>query len=189
MSKSTRNLMEVFFKDVQALVTISYLLMVGIGMLFNHQKYAEFGINIFQYADVFDFLIAPFEDYVIILLALGSTLIPFVLYRLDDYFKLKFPKFYSIISFKLDQFAWFDRTRYVGFAVLVVFYVFLAADRFGDLSKTRINESGNVQLRFADNEIITGRLIGKTQETMFLLIEDKVKIVPLTSLVKDIEMP
>lgn len=47
--------------EIQTILTISYIFAVGIGMLFTFQKYSEFGINIFDYADVFDFLIAPFQ--------------------------------------------------------------------------------------------------------------------------------
>ena len=46
---------------------------IAIGMLFTFQRYDEFGINIFEYTDVLDFLIAPFGDGFIIFL-------PFYLY-------------------------------------------------------------------------------------------------------------
>ena len=39
---------EVVIKELQTIITIIYLLAVGIGMLFNFQKFAEFGINIFE---------------------------------------------------------------------------------------------------------------------------------------------
>lgn len=59
-------------------MTVLYLLMVGLGMLFNYQKYSEFGINIFEYADIFDFLIAPFEDVRIVYFSVIFLLIPFI---------------------------------------------------------------------------------------------------------------
>lgn len=46
---------ELILKEIQSIVTVLYILMVGLGMLFNYQKYSEFGINIFEYADIFDF--------------------------------------------------------------------------------------------------------------------------------------
>ena len=95
---------ELIIKEIQTIMTIFYLLMIGIGMIYNYKKYALFGINIFEYADVFDFLIAPFKDFRII---------------------------------------------EVSFVVL---------------------------------------LIGKTKEVIFLFTENKVKVIPITSLVKEIEI-
>jgi len=62
---SKKTTYEIIIKELQTVITISYLFTVGIGMLFKYHKYDEFGINIFEYADVFDFLIAPFSDFFI----------------------------------------------------------------------------------------------------------------------------
>lgn len=66
---------ELIFKELQSVLTIIYLFAVGIGMLFEAEKFSEFGINIFEYADVFDFLTAPFSDAKILLYALGVFLL------------------------------------------------------------------------------------------------------------------
>ncbi len=47
---------ELFIKEIQTLLTLAYVIAVGIGMLFNYKKYSEFEINIFEYGDAFDFL-------------------------------------------------------------------------------------------------------------------------------------
>ncbi|TDS52098.1 hypothetical protein [Myroides indicus] len=57
-----KNIFEKIIKEIQSVITLLYLFTVGIGMLFNYYKYTEFGINIFDYAGIFDFLIAPFAD-------------------------------------------------------------------------------------------------------------------------------
>lgn len=54
---------EVIIKEIETVITICYILAVGVGMLFNYKKFSKFGINKFDYADVFDFLIAPFSDF------------------------------------------------------------------------------------------------------------------------------
>ena len=46
---------EAIIKEIQTVFALLYVIAVGIGMLFNYQKYSEFGINIFDYSDVFDF--------------------------------------------------------------------------------------------------------------------------------------
>ncbi len=52
---------EAILKEIQTIITVLYLLIVGIVMLFNYHKFAEFNMNIFDYADVLDFIIAPFS--------------------------------------------------------------------------------------------------------------------------------
>lgn len=89
---------ELIIKEIQTIVTISYIIAVAVGMLFNFQKYDEFDINIFYYGDVFDFLIAPFSDVYIILFATVSILIVYLLLRMDSYWKKKWPKVYSIAN-------------------------------------------------------------------------------------------
>ena len=73
---------ELIIKEIQTVITVCYLVAVGIGMIFNYKKYAEFGINIFDYGDVFDFLIAPFADVYIIFFAAASTLFISMLFTL-----------------------------------------------------------------------------------------------------------
>lgn len=83
---------ELIIKEIQTIITVSYIIAVAVGMLFNFQKYAEFDINIFDYGDVFDFLIAPFSDVYIILFATVSILIVYLLLIMDSYWKKKMAK-------------------------------------------------------------------------------------------------
>ena len=47
-SELNKGSFEIFIKEYQSFIYLFYLLLVGIGMVFNYYKYAEFGINIFQ---------------------------------------------------------------------------------------------------------------------------------------------
>jgi hypothetical protein len=82
-------------RESQPILSIGYLLAVGIGMLFNFQKYARFNINIFEYADIFDFLIAPFADSMIILFTIASIGLAYLAFRADLYWERKYPKSYG----------------------------------------------------------------------------------------------
>lgn len=91
---------ELIIKELQSIVTIFYLFLVGMGMLFKHQKFSEFGINVFQYADIFDFLIAPFQDYVIILFTMASLTFIYLLLSSIVIGRESVPE--CIIYFRLD---------------------------------------------------------------------------------------
>jgi len=179
---------EIVIKEIQTVITISYILAVGIGMLFTFQKFSEFGINIFDYADVFDFLIAPFSDFKILLFTIISLTLTYILLKLDFFLKKKFPKSYSKMSFGWDKKIWYNYFRYFSFIFLFLFYLYFSADKYGIISKEQIINQSSIKIRFSDNEIKKGKMIGKTKDVIFLLTRDKVEAIPIASLVKEIEI-
>ncbi len=179
---------EVVIKEIQTIITISYILAVGIGMLFNFKKFSLFGINIFDYADVFDFLIAPFSDFRILLFTIISLTLSYIVFRLDLLWKRKFPKSYSKQSFGWDKKKWYNSFRYFSFAILFILYLNIAANKYGTITKEQILKQSSITIRFSDNEIKKGKMIGKTKDVIFLLTGKKVEAILITSLVKEFEI-
>lgn len=179
---------ELIIKEVQTIATVSYIVAVGIGMLFNFQKFSEFGINIFNYADVFDFLIAPFSDFYILFFAAASVSFVLLLFKLDILWKNKWPKFYSKISFGSEKKSWYKIYRIVLVVLSFVLYLYMSADYYGTYTKNKIIEQDDISIRMEDNEIKSGKLIGKTKDIVFLLNNEHVYAIPITSLVKEIKI-
>ncbi|MCD4791329.1 MAG: hypothetical protein K8R37_15145 [Bacteroidales bacterium] len=183
-----KNTYEIVIKEIQTIISIAYALAVGIGMLFNFQKFSEFGINIFDYADVFDFLIVPFSDIKILLFTIITLTLSFLFFRFDLIWMKKFPKLYSKINIGLDKKKWYTSFRYIFFAFIFLYYLYLLADKYGKISKEQILNEPSIEIRFSDNEIKTGKMIGKTKDVIFLLNGEKTEAIPITSLVKGIEI-
>ena len=180
---------EVVIKEIQTVITISYIIAVGIGMLFNYQKFDEFGINIFDYADVFDFLIAPFSDFRIMIYTISSFTLIYVFIRLDLLLKRKFPKLYSKLNFgSKNKKARSNSYKYFVFVLPFIYYLYISADIYGNISKDQILDQPSITIRFSDNEIKKGKMIGKTKEVIFILNGEKVEAIPIVSLVKEIEI-
>ena len=179
---------ELVIKEIQTIVSISYVLIVGIGMLFTYQKYSEFGINIFDYADVFDFLIAPFSDFKILLFSTITITLVFVFFKFDVYWQRKYPKNYSKINLGLDKKSWFSIYRYSVFSVMLVCYLYLSADFYGKFTKKEIEGNPQINIKYSDNENIKGIVIGKTKDILFLLQNENVKAIPINSNVKEFEI-
>jgi len=179
---------ELIIKEIQTIITASYITAVGIGMLFNYQKYSEFDINIFNYSDVFDFLIAPFSDFYILFFATASIISVFVLFKLDTLWKNKWPRSYSKACFGFDKKSWFNSYRIILFIVSFLAYLYLSADFYGRYTKDKIHKQKDIAIRLADNEIKSGKLIGKTKDVVFLLNDENVYAVPISSLVKEIKI-
>ncbi len=180
---------ELIIKEIQTLITIAYLLMIGIGMLFKYKVYSTFGINIFEYADVFDFLIAPFQDKMIIVAALLAMIIPFLIVSFDVYFKKEYPEAYSKFNFGWDKKPWYNKLRIVLFILLFFYFIFEAAVGYAKFTENKIYKKEKTTLKYADNETIQGKMIGKTNDVVFLYMEGgSVKVIPIPSLVKEIEI-
>src|SRR5690554_2796727 len=183
-----KNTYKLLLKDSQTILGISYVIAIGIGMLFTYQKYTKFGINIFDYASVFDFLIAPFTDFRILLFTVISLLVTYLLFVFDSFYQNRFPKSYSKTNFGLDKKIWYRSVRYFSTAILFLSYLFISASSYGNISKRRILNQTDIQVTFADNQIKTGKMIGKTKEVLFLANQTTVDVIPVTALVKEIRV-
>lgn len=179
---------ELFIKEIQSVVTTSYIITIGIGMLFNYQKYSEFEINIFDYSDVFDFLIAPFSDFYILLFATLTILSFYFIIKMDALWKRNWPKSYSIANFGQVKKSWYRNYRIAIVIITFGLYLYGSADFYGRYTKNKVISQSDISIRLADDEIKKGKFIGKTKDVIFLLREDNVFAIPLTSWVKEIKI-
>lgn len=183
-----KDVYEKVIKELQTLITLSYLLMVAVGMVFKYHLFIEFGINIFDYADVFEFLIAPFSDPKILLFTFISMIFSYAIIRMDIIWKKKFPRWYSISNFGMDKKKWFKIYRRVLLASIFVLYLFLAAGLYAKYTVKKIKKQSPVEITFSDNSTSNGILVGKTKDMLFLLKDNRVHAIPLSSSVKEYQI-
>jgi hypothetical protein len=183
-----KNPVQYIIKEIQPILSISYIIAIGIGMLFNYQKFSEYGINIFEYSDILDFLIAPFADFLILFFTIVSLALAYLFFQLDLYWERKYPKFYSKMVLGLNARSWYNYVRYSSYLILFILYLYLAADLNGKLARSRSKEKPEIVIKFDNNEIEKGIMIGKTKEIIFLLKGEDVKAIPITSLVKEFDI-
>lgn len=173
--------------QIQGIVPLAYAFMVAIGMLFEYHRYKAFGINIFQYADIFDFLIAPFKDFNIIGALFLITLSMCLGHSLDKFMR-KWPKLYHVANFGMSKKSWFDNYVRATFILLIFSLLFYASSSLALRNSNRVKSNNNkVKLLFADNEKMEANLIGKTKEVVFLFSNNQVTIIPSTAFIKKIE--
>lgn len=181
-----KNSYERIIGEIQTLLTITYIITVGIGMLFSFQKYRHFGINIFDYADVFDFLITPFSDFKVLMFSVISAVFCLSIIRIDIYMKNNKPKYYSRVNFGMDKKKWFEHFRYSFYTFTVLFYLYGSSYIYGSLTKNIIEKQNTIDVKFNDGEITSGILIGKTSEILFLKKNEKIIAIPIKSMIKEI---
>jgi len=183
-----KDTIELIIKEIQTILSIAYICLVGIGMLFNFYYYYLFGINIFEYSDVLDFLIAPFGDLFIFIFVILSLTIVYLFYRLDSYAVKKKSKLYMMMYFGMDKKPNFDRYRMISFMVLIPLYVFIGAMYYSIYTKRKVLNSNPITIQYTDGKTITGKKIGKTKNEIFLLEGEQVKVIPYQSVVKEIDL-
>lgn len=182
------NLSKKVFAQMQTYLTILYLLAIGTGMLFNYYKYKLFNINIFDYASIFDFLITPFADVNVLIFTICTLILTFVIYKIDAVLRNKYPIWYSKFIFGVDRFAWYRELR-AGFnLIILIIYLVLAANLYGKLNYKQTFGNEKVAIQFSDQSSMHGVLIGKTSEFFFLLEENSVKAIPVSSIVRSINI-
>lgn len=174
-NESLRARYERIVGELPRLLPVGYLLMVVVGMVFNYFKYDAFGINIFQYASVFDFLISPFEDMAILLFIFGSLLLVVFTIAVDYGWKKRYPRSYRKCTFRWMETGWYKSLSYV---LVLGVYVIYAAMFYGSYTYHRVRAKQDVSVRYMDNEQLCGKQIGKVGTTLFLLCGDEVKLIP-----------
>ncbi|MEL6251005.1 MAG: hypothetical protein AAFR87_03240 [Bacteroidota bacterium] len=178
---------EIFLKEIQTILSILYLSMIGIGMLFNYKKYNSFGINIFEYADVFHFLIAPFQDLTIMYVAIMGILIPVSLYRLWKLISRRFPRIRVILSLGMSKKSWFEPIRFIILGLIFLYFISEFAQGYANFTRDNIELLPSIKITYSDNHSTEGKMLGKTQEVLFLYKENKIKVILITAAVKEIE--
>jgi hypothetical protein len=180
-----KNIFEKIIKEIQSVITILYLFTVGIGMLFNYYKYTEFGINIFDYAGIFDFLIAPFADIKIVFFTFSTVIITVLIFYFDRFWETKYPKSYLRFSLNMNNHPWYKRTKMFFSLLIFIIYLFLSANLYGKKVKKEILNHTFIEIKFIDNEVSRGILIGKIGNVIFLYQDKHTKVIPVSSFVKE----
>ena len=152
-------------------------------MLFSYSKYSQFGINIFQYSEIFDFLVTPFRDLIILGVTIFTVLISYLIYKSDRFIKRKYPKFYN------SKFNFGLMKSYPIIAVIISFvlYLYIFSETYGKYNKRHFLEKSNsISIQLLNNEIKNGKLIGKNNGYIFMMINDEIKVYPINNSVKEI---
>jgi hypothetical protein len=175
---------ELIFKELQNILAFGYLCLIIIGMIYEAIYYSFFGINIFEYSEILDFLLAPFRRpltliyLVIAIVATASGLM------LDKWFR-KWPKLYRLFHFGLAKKPWFETYRIWATVATFVLLIIVYGVTVGGILHKEIMEKSkpNIEIRYSNEQpVVRGKSIGKNGSFIFLLNpENKVQIIPINN--------
>ncbi|MEE9142825.1 MAG: hypothetical protein V3U59_08935 [Gammaproteobacteria bacterium] len=157
-----------FGENPALLLTALYLLASAIGMLFAWVYFREFGINIFHYTEVGDFLLASFREPITWVTVIAAVaLIAFdnaMSRRVEARSKRAWLRWYGSPRYR--------RINFIALVVLVVVYIWL----FASLAARDVYEGfGNrVTVKLADDTTTNDAvLLGTTIQFLFLFDPDQ----------------
>lgn len=163
--------------DPQTLITILYLVAVAIGMIFNYAKYIIFGINIFDYCDLTDFILFPFSDINVLLLTLFVACICSIMFYVDLKLRDLFPKLFS--SNRISKSRYKIISLFLS-CFLFICFIFVVSEKYSANFYKKIATAENVTIYTRDG-VFNGKYVGKTSDVLFLYDANELKIFPITS--------
>ncbi len=175
----TSRLPSIFREHPALLVSAFYVAASVVGMFYSWSYLTSFGINVFNYAQISDFLVASLKEpftWALVIFAVS-------LVQLDNarsrYVERKGPSRW---------FRWYGTQTYrnvnnYGAIILVLMFIYLWADYRAD--NTRAGEGKFVDVTYADGDAAASRmLLGTTGQWVFLYdnLTERVEVHPLESI-------
>ena len=169
------------FKTIQTIVVALYGFAIIMGMIFSSAKYQAYDINIFEFADILDFLVYPFLDIKsvayygflpIIIIYLAYSLDRYLLKNhFDFYSKYLSPKFFR----KNLKTSWYAQTQKI---TLLTIPLYLVINYFFyydiHLNEPDYKLYQPMEIKMQNGETKKGFLLGKVKDVIFFINLDSI---------------
>jgi magnesium-transporting ATPase (P-type) len=176
MQKEKGNIID-RLNEPQVIITILYILAITIGMIFNYAKYKTFGINIFDYSDITDFILFPFSDFKVLLFTLVIAILCLALYYIDLKLRDLFPSIFNPQKITKTQYKMISLVISI---FLFMLFIFIVSKKYSQSFYHNISFADNITIHTQRNKY-TGKYVGKTSDVIFIYQDNKLKIFPISS--------
>jgi hypothetical protein len=168
------------------LLTAGYLVLTLIGLIYELWFFAYFRINILEYVETSDFLLAALRTPLVILLSLLPVPLAWLLFRLNGWLRLRYPAYGKWDRGMENRlFAGSILRRYLSRAFFVLVYATVFTQLYAERVTDRIKagHGREVQVELANGAPFTSRtlLLGTTAKYVFLYLpaEKKTHVIPI----------
>ncbi|MDB4015883.1 hypothetical protein N8345_03080 [Flavobacteriaceae bacterium] len=170
------------FKNLQVIISAFYAYSVMMGIVFSSAKYQAVGINIFEYAEVFDFLFYPLIQPKAILFSFIFFVFPATIMIIAWIFeKRKREKNPEMLLTYFEEKSglskkkwWFDfRMKAMPIYMILVFlpvYIFLSHTAYKQYTISNYKTLYDcVVLEYHDGDVLKGKMFGKVRDIVFII--------------------
>lgn len=177
---------EIIIKEFQGIIGFGYIILIILGMIFESIYYGQFGINIFNYSGILDFLLVPFRRPLVLGILIGVFIFMYLyFFVLYGFLKKKHPKFHKRFY---SRFSEKDNLMKSKIIMLLAFYLLITISwAFVTSKKDKeklFEQKLNIRIEYdtKGDKMIDGKMIGKNEINIFLLDnKNEVLIIPLNS--------
>ncbi len=195
-NKSILKNLEKFILDETSLsLSLAYVILIGIGMLFSYQYYGLWGIDVFLYAGFGDFLLAPFKDMILILFVVISVLGAILVVQLSRRLDRKFPRWsrYWNLGISVES-KFYNRFQNFNLVAGILIYLHFSSLYFAWLREKYFNinpEKHRIEVLFDGEKWNSYFLLGLTERYLLVLSEEEKRVIalPLQGGIKSIRFP
>lgn len=92
------NLFTFLKKDISLSLSVGYVVLISLGILYNYLYYRAFEIDILSYCDLTDLLITPIRQPLLLAFFVGNLCFFYLIALFDGWFLDKFPALYKAMS-------------------------------------------------------------------------------------------
>ena len=133
-------LREILREQPALLLTISYLMLTSLGLGYQFAFFLQFRVNILDYAEISDFLLAAIREPAVLVLGLAPLLLLWAVQRFGEWLKRRNTRF-AALSGRTDT----PLMRAVTYPFFIAIYFFLFALKYGERVATSIKAGGGIR--------------------------------------------
>jgi hypothetical protein len=181
MENPIKNLITYFQKEPGHALTFGYITLIVIGMFFDYFYYVAFKINVIQFAELDDLLLAPIQDIRVLLTVFLFCLIAYIIIEWDIWWRKKYPESYvkwSKWGGLKDPFSEKSlRRAYSGFVTIFILYIILGSISYGSIKAKKVKKGQVDKIHLTMKDMPTDSVsnqhkplffIGKTKSFVFV---------------------
>jgi hypothetical protein len=181
MDNPIKNLIKYFQKEPGHALTFGYLLLIAIGLIFDFSYYDALKINVIQFVELDDLLLAPIQDVWVLITVFGFCLLLYGIIECDVWWRKKNPASYlkwNTWSGNKDPFSEKAiRRRSILYPLMFIFYIIMGANAYGTLKAKRVKkgQADKVHLTIKDMPTDSAAIrnkpvffVGKTKSFVFV---------------------
>lgn len=177
---------ETVIKEIQGIISFGYIILIVLGMIFESIYYGQFGINIFNYSGILDFLLVPFRRPIVLAILIGVYMfIHLYFFTLNKFLNRKLPKFHKFIYGTASKREGYLKSNI--FKLILIYFIITISWAYVISKKNKealYKKEINTRIVYDTNgeKYIEGKLIGKNEINIFLLgTSNEIQILPINS--------
>lgn len=145
--------------DLSFSLSLGYVLLISLGILFNQFYYGYFGIDALAYSELTDFLVAPIRTPMILVFFFANLLFFYVMSFFDDWFLARYPRLYRQFSLGFDPHSpGYHIYKKLSFLFVLVVYVYTSMQILAVFETRKLRQKSAPQVDLvlkAENETFT----------------------------------